>query len=181
MALRDRNLVPEKRPPIQKTSIVFGILLALLLAVIGRFLVHAIWIFPLEIQTASMDPVLKKGQVVYINRRARIEMGDVILYRHPQNKDYLLGRAVGLPGDNLSMEDRKLIRNGAPVVAAWQTRNESGQTISGRISPRDQIHEVKVTPGSLFVLCDRRDECLDSRLLGLITEDQIVGRVRLPE
>lgn len=181
MALRDRNLVPEKRPPVKKMSIVLGLLLALLLAIIGRFLVHALWIFPLEIQTTSMDPALKNGQVVYINRRAKIEMGDIVLYRHPHNKDYLLGRAVALAGDAIAIEDRKLVLNGQRVTAAWQTRNESGSVISGRISPRDQLHELKIAPGNMFVLCDRRDECLDSRLLGPVTQDQIVGRVRLPQ
>ncbi|MCE9596658.1 MAG: signal peptidase I [Spirochaetia bacterium] len=181
MALRDRNLVPEKRPPVRKASIILGIVLAFLLALIGRFLIHGFWIFPLEIQTASMDPVLKKGQVVYVNRRAKLDSGDIVLYQHPQSGEYLLGRAAGLPGDTITMEDRKLIRNGQPVAAAWQTRSQTGNTISGRISPRDQIPELKIAPGTVFVLCDRRDECLDSRLLGAIPQQQIVGRVRLPE
>src|SRR6185295_7188835 len=121
MLLRNRNLVPEKRPPLRKAFIVIGLGLAVLLALLLRVLIHAFWIFPLEIGTTTMEPDLKRGQVVYVNRRVTIAFGDIVLYRHPNIPDlYLLGRVAGLPGDALRLEDKKLMRNGAASTEAWQ-------------------------------------------------------------
>lgn len=44
-------------------------------------------------------------------------------------------------------------------------------------SGRDNIEEVFVKDRNFFLLSDNRDECLDSRELGLISEEKIIGKM----
>ncbi|HNL70224.1 MAG TPA: signal peptidase I [Leptospiraceae bacterium] len=179
MALRNRDLVPEKRAPVKKSVIVAGLVAAAILALMLRLVVHAVWIFPLRVGTASMEPAVKKGQTVYVVKRVELQFGDIILYKHPDNPEVrLLGRITGLPGDAIEMKEKQLLRNGAPVQDAWQIRTQTGYSLPGSVFPRDSFAERKITTGKYFVLCDLRTECLDSRLLGEISREMIVGRIR---
>ncbi len=179
MALRNRDLVPERRAPVKKSVILAGLILALILALATRLIVHAFWIFPLRVGTADMEPSVKNGQTVYVVRRAELQFGDIVLYKHPEAQDlHLLGRIVALPGDAVSMSEKQLTRNGQPVSDPWQVRTQTGHTLPGSVFPRDEFAEKKIGAGKYFILCDRRSDCLDSRLLGEITREMIVGRIR---
>ena len=179
MGLRNRNLVPDKKTPISKASIAAGFILALVLAWIVRLVVHAFWIFPMRVDTKSMEPALGPGQTVYVNRRAALDFGSMVLYRH-ENGRFLLGRLAALPGERVGMRDKKLFRNGAVVTEAWQTNTEGGQTIGAVVFPRDHAPEITLGTDLYFILCDDRERCMDSRILGPARRDQIVGTISLP-
>lgn len=174
MALRNRNLVPDKKAPVSKASIAGGFLLALLAAWLLRILVHAFWIFPMRVDTTSMEPAFGAGQTVYVNRRSALEFGSAVLYQH-ENGRYLLGRLAGLPGERVALRDKQLFRNGQAVTDAWQKNTEGGQVLPASVFPRDHTPEITLGTDLYFILCDSRERCMDSRLLGPISRAKIVG------
>jgi signal peptidase I len=133
--------------------------------------------------------------------------GDVVVFRWPGNGEQIwVKRVVGLPGDRVAMRDGHLWINGTPVglerdgfgedeaedgfrhpVARYIETLPGGRTHaifkSAAFDPLDDMPEIVVPPGDLFVLGDNRDNSADSRVplkdggVGLLPVNDLVGRV----
>jgi signal peptidase I len=133
--------------------------------------------------------------------------GDVVVFRWPGDRSQIwVKRVVGLPGDRIAMRNGRLWINGAPVGLAadgyGQMEAENGlrepvarftETLPGGhqhtifkssdFDPLDNMPEVRVPPGHLFVMGDNRDNSADSRVplnaggVGLLPVGDLVGRV----
>jgi signal peptidase I len=135
------------------------------------------------------------------------QRGDVVVFRWPGDRSQVwVKRVIGLPGDRIAMRDGHVVINGEP--ATWRTdglgqmENESGsntptqrliETLPGgrkhaifkivAREPLDNMPEVTVPPGHLFVMGDNRDNSADSRVplaaggVGMLPVADLVGRV----
>jgi signal peptidase I len=133
--------------------------------------------------------------------------GDVVVFRWPGNRSQIwVKRVVGLPGDRVAMRNGQLWINGQAVglkpdgFAPMETEDGSRQTTArfletlpgGRqhtifkaagFDPLDNVPELIVPAGHLFVLGDNRDYSADSRVplsaggVGLLPIGDLVGRV----
>jgi signal peptidase I len=168
--------------------------LAVLLAVVFKtFLVAAFYIpsGSMESTLNISDRVLVE-KVSY--RFGAIERGDVIVFVHdeagvepaspsnpvtgffsslgqaigvvpPSDRDFIK-RVIGLPGDTITCNKGKLIRNGVPVDEPYL---DPGITTDG-------CRTTKVGSGELFVMGDNRTNSQDSRSFGVIRRSDVVGR-----
>ena len=156
----------------------------------------------------SMYPTLNstyeqtnKRDIVYINRFAKVDIGDVVvldLRKHPNfDNDYAIKRLIAKSGDivNIEFDEQQLIYNlivngnviqskehklfGYNTYSCFKQYVESHQLDSSRISKNDQgeIEGVIIKSGEIFVLGDNWDTSKDSSLVGPIKESAIVGRV----
>ena len=90
----------------------------------------------------------------------------------------LLARVVGRKGDRISIKNKKLFRNGNQISETnFVLFTDKRSPFSGSFSKRDNLDEVLVKEKSYFLLADNRDEGIDSRELGLISQDSILGKV----
>jgi signal peptidase I len=135
------------------------------------------------------------------------QRGDVVVFRWPGDRSQIwVKRVVGLPGDRIAMHEGRLWINGVPVGlkpdGAGQAESEDGsrQPIARFIEtlPGDREHtifkrdtfgmfdnmkEITLLPGHLFVMGDNRDNSADSRVpldeggVGLLPVSDLVGRV----
>jgi signal peptidase I len=96
------------------------------------FVVRSFVVEPFKIPSGSMVPTLLVGDFILVNKYdygirlpitntkitegRPLQRGDVVVFRYPKDEsvDYIK-RVIGLPGDIVSYEDKKLTINGKPV------------------------------------------------------------------
>jgi len=188
---------------------------AIVLAVGIALLVRTFIVEPFKIPSGSMIPTLLVGDYLFVSKftyghripftRERLFMGegpkrgDIAVFEYPRDptKDYIK-RIIGLPGDRIIYQDKRLYVNDQPVMyenaGSYTYRNERGTEVEssrffeklsdGRsysilvrpFSFSDQITDEVVPPGHYFVMGDNRDNSNDSRFWGFVPAYRLVGR-----
>jgi signal peptidase I len=124
--------------------------------------------------------------------------GDIVVFFSPKDGTRLVKRVVGLPGDTVQLRDDVLYLNGVaqhyslrdpkafardifedrnPVLAVEHLGacDHYVLALPGRPALRS-FGPYVVPPGRYFMMGDSRDNSNDSRFIGTIARDQIVGR-----
>ncbi len=124
---------------------------------------------------------------------------EIVVFFSPANGDRLVKRIVGVPGDTVAMHRNKIYLNGKPMSYTpldkkfLQPLTQSDQKqyqfaqehlmgkphammIRGDNMPGSSFAPVKIPEGKYLVLGDNRDNSADSRYIGLIDRNAIVGR-----
>lgn len=125
--------------------------------------------------------------------------GDVVVFYSPADGIRLVKRVVGLPGDRVELRQNRLLVNGVPaeygpldgaISDQVQTRERAAaefarETSAGRshavmslpmINALRTFPERTVPDENYFVLGDNRDNSKDSRYIGVVPRDKILGR-----
>ena len=149
------------------------IVLALTVAIVVKtFLIQAFYI-----PSGSMEPTLKPGDRVLVNKLSydlhSIHRGDIVVFKRPPSeaadptiKD-LIKRVIGLPGDRIEGRDGLVYINGQLLKEPYLPPG----TVTSNLPMRT------VPPGEYFVMGDNRGNSNDSRFgLGPIPAHLIVGR-----
>jgi signal peptidase I len=130
------------------------------------------------------------------------ERGDIIVFKTPENLriDYIK-RLVGLPGDKIQMIDgilhindipvkRKKIRSETKLINNGQIRNVLvyKETLPNNISYEtfdmgntraDNTSEIFIPEDSYFFMGDNRDNSKDSRFVGSVPKNNLVGKAQI--
>jgi signal peptidase I len=123
--------------------------------------------------------------------------GDVVTFHSPRDGERLIKRLIALPGDVVEMRNERLVINGKPAdYAVLGTSSEPigggkleavrlDETLAGR------HHRIQLMPGvdaarsfgpvtipqdQYLMLGDNRDNSADSRYIGLVPRDLLIGR-----
>jgi signal peptidase I len=125
------------------------------------------------IPTTSMEPSLRIGDHLLVTKLIHEpQRGELIIFPFPGDPTQtFVKRIIGLPGDRISIQNKTVIRNGAPLIESYAEHRDN------IIQPqRDNFQEVVVPDGSYFVLGDNRDRSLDSRFWGFVPKASVLGR-----
>ncbi len=124
----------------------------------------------------SMSPTLDNQEVLILNkakyRFTDVKRGDIIAFTYEDTK-YLIKRVIGLPGDHISIIDNKVYING---------RYYAEDYLKDVDTPDFDLQDLgynEVPEGMYFVLGDNRDNSLDSRKIGLVSKEDIIGEIAL--
>jgi len=202
----DVAAISRESLPIEYAKSFFPVLLIVL--VLRSFLIE-----PFQIPTGSMIPTLEVGDFILVNKYAygiRLpvigtkimdvadpERGEVMVFFPPHEDKYYIKRVIGLPGDTVRYEDKRLYINGEIISEEFEEDifidTNIGQlegtlhleTINGVEHATQHINGVArqrarttwvIPNGNYFMMGDNRDNSSDSREWGTVPEESIVGK-----
>lgn len=134
---------------------------------------------------------------VSLLKRADPKRGDIVIFASKAADNRLVKRVIGVPGDIVAMQHNVLSINGEqlnysesdPATATTGVADEGSLLLSEQLgtvthtvklapfaSGHDSFNAVKVPAGHYLVLGDNRDNSADSRVIGFVPRDEIVGR-----
>lgn len=141
---------------------------------------------PIVVDGESMMPTLQSGDRMVVNKVsykvADIHHEDIVVFHAPEKKDYIK-RVIGIAGDTIEYKNDVLYRNGKmieePYLKPYKSAIQDGGTLTEDFKLKDYTQREKVPKGYVFVMGDNRRNSKDSRHIGLIPEEKILGKTNI--
>ncbi len=151
--------------------------------IIGATIFLLVYLFVgqlLEVTGGSMEPTLiDKEQVIAEKLSTRfkpLERGEIIIFRHPdQHSRLLIKRIIGLPGEKIKIMSGQVFINDVALTEPYL----QPETVTNGNKMMDEGTDHNINDFSYILMGDNRDKSSDSRSLGAIREELIVGRAML--
>ncbi|MGJ9385643.1 signal peptidase I [Salipaludibacillus sp. CF4.18] len=133
----------------------------------------------------SMMPTIHDGERIIVNK-VGYEMKepsrfDLIIFHATEESDYIK-RVIGLPGDEIYYEDDMLYINGVAhdeeFLEVHREAHENG-LFTEDFDLEGQTGKTTVPDGHVFVLGDNRQNSVDSRHIGFVSTEMIVGEANM--
>ena len=151
---------------------------AVVLTLVVRAFVFEAYFIP----SGSMEPALQPGNRVLVNKLSydlhSVHRGDIVVFSRPPtetnaNIKDLIKRVIGLPGDTIqSGPAGEILIDGKPLSQPWLTQ-------SAMANPGPPVPKMTLPPDQYYVMGDNRGDSEDSRYIGPISGNLIVGRAVL--
>ena len=178
--------------------------LTILVAVVAALVIRSAVFEPVRVDGESMDDTLANGEIMVVSKfdysstwlclpwqsseskesAPRFTLGgnpqrfDVVICRYPGRGDTnFVKRVIGLPGDTIRLEEGYLYIKaaGEEDEVRYDEPYINDDYRSGRLN---SFGPYTVPDGKYFVMGDHRNNSNDSRSVGPIGRDMIVGHVR---
>jgi signal peptidase I len=158
-----------------------AVMIAVLLAGGIRYFIFA----PIIVDGLSMMPTLHDHDRMIVNKLS-YKIGtpkrfDIIVFHAEEGKDYIK-RVIGLPGDHIEYKNDTLYINGKAYKEPYLDKYKK-QLIDGPLTEPFTLEEItgkKTVPkGYLFVMGDNRRFSKDSRHIGFIPMEKVVGKANI--
>ncbi|MBB3696603.1 signal peptidase I [Flammeovirga yaeyamensis] len=176
----------------------------LLLPAVVFFILCLLSLRAYTIAGPSMSPTLLLNELAIVNHNAykfgQAERGDMILYFDSIKNSVAVKRLIGIPGDKIEVKENVVYINDIEQKQTFQPRENYNQIPQenglGDIIAKENIfgqdHLITYTKGKsdkrnftsitlneneYFILGDHRDNSADSRFIGPIYGEQILGKV----
>lgn len=152
-----------------------------LLIAFGLAAIIRVFLFtPIVVDGESMMPTLEHGDRMIVNKIG-YNIGnpgrfDIIVFHAPEEKDYIK-RIIGLPGDHIAYEDDQLYINGEPIDEPYLDEYKQGinGTLTEDFTLEEKINASTIPEGTVFVMGDNRRASKDSRIIGVVPMEEVVG------
>ncbi len=160
-----------------------------LLACLTAFLLKTYVFVSIPVSGDSMNPTLtggvyilnddntvketvQKGDTLILDKVAKIKRGDIVVF-HKQDEKNLVKRVIGIAGDTITIKEGKVFLNGTELPESYVI----GNTYAYGGSAYDPTEITLTVPdGHVYCLGDNRENSMDSRALGAISLDDVIGK-----
>lgn len=174
------ELLEERKYPNREfwsTVRFFAVLLAIFLCFTILFTQIIVGV---QVVGSSMEPTLETGDYLFINTTVAPEHGDIVVIEaneqdnvHDATKHkWIIKRVIGLPGDTIYAESGVLWRKDADS----DTFEEVEEPYLGEVWSGD-IEEETIEEGYVYVMGDHRSVSHDSRAIGQLPLENVMGVV----
>lgn len=138
-------------------------ILIILFIVILRIFV----ITPIRVDGISMNDTLQNGEIMLLKKYDKsFDRFDIVVFNFKNVR--LIKRVIGLPGEHVTFKNNKLYINDKEVKQDMITKETNDFDLS-------QLGIEVIPDGYYFVVGDNRGDSTDSRIIGLVSEKDILG------
>jgi signal peptidase I len=150
----------------------------LIAAVILALVIRTFVAEPRFIPSASMVPTLELGDRLVVEKISYKlhppAYSDIVVFAVPpqlqaegyQADQAFIKRAIGLPGDRISLKNGRVYRNDVALVEPYVT-----------IAPKSEdIGNITIPANEIFVMGDNRNNSNDSRYWGTLPMQNLIGK-----
>ena len=156
----------------------FDWIVVVAVALLVAFLVRTFVVAHFVVEGESMYSTLDTGDRVFVNKLSyRLHSpnrGDVVVLHEitgASERD-LIKRVIGLPGETLEMRNCQVLIDGKILNEPYLDPEVVTPTDCGG----DYVFQGEIPPNHVFVMGDNRGGSQDSRFLGPIDDDDLIGR-----
>jgi signal peptidase I len=162
-----------------------AIAIAALLVVVIRYFLFA----PFIVDGPSMQPNFYTGERLIVNKLIYDirppKHGEVIVFEVPDEGRDFIKRVIGVPGDKVKYEGDDLYINGKKVDEPYLKQSIAAAKARGELFnrpgldtnfPNENFKTDVVPAGMVLAFGDNRPDSRDSRMIGFVPYDRIVGR-----
>lgn len=144
-------------------------LLPYIIIIIVVVLIRTFIITPAVVDGDSMENTLYDGEIILVNKiymnLDKLNRYDIVVIK--RDKDYVVKRVVGLPGEHVVYKENKLYVDDLHITSELE------------FEETEDFEILKVPNNTYYVLGDNRDVSKDSRSFGPVKESDIVGKVNV--
>lgn len=127
----------------------------------------------IRVNGQSMLDTLKDRDIMILNkinyRIHDIKRFDIVVVKY--ENEYIIKRVIGLPGEVIEYKNNTLYVNGKVVDENFKHKETNDFNLT-------EIGSRKIREDCYFVVGDNRGNSLDSRVIGQIKKEDIVGRAK---
>lgn len=138
--------------------------------ILSVVLIRTFLITPIKVNGTSMTDTLQHGDTMILNKISMkfkdIERYQIVVIK--TDESYLIKRVIGLPGETIEYKDGKLYINDKELEDPYY-KDENTLDFTKVTIPKDYY----------FVMGDNRSDSIDSRIIGCISEEDIMGTTSL--
>ncbi|WML48520.1 signal peptidase I [Neobacillus sp. PS3-34] len=148
-------------------------------ALVIAFIIRSFFFTPIVVDGESMKPTLQDKDRMVVTKIGEPKRFDIVVFHAPEGKDYIK-RVIGLPGDSIEYKNDVLYINGKtynePYLEKYKKSLKDGGTLTDSFTLKETaIGSDTVPKDSLFVMGDNRRRSKDSRDIGAIPMEKVIG------
>lgn len=128
---------------------------------------------PVIVEGGSMQPSYHENDKLVLSKATQIDNFDTIVFRAPDGNRFIK-RVIGVPGDRIEMSGGEIVLNGQVLHEPYLDKAKN----DGITGQPPMASEFSVPPDCYYVLGDNRGDSTDSRLLGFIQKQDVIGEVK---
>ena len=154
-------------------SLLRELLETILPAILIAVLLNLFVVQPTKVRGESMEPTLHTDEYLLVEKITyhlhQPQRGDVVVFRYPRDEaENFIKRVIAVPGETVEIQSGHVYINGQAITEPYLLQ-----------LPRENMPPTKIADGKLFVLGDNRLNSNDSRIFGVVSMDEVVGRAWL--
>lgn len=187
-------------------KILKGYVVVILVAAMAAGLVRLFILEGFRIPTDFMAPGIRAGDLIFVNKLrygfrypttgyastmlAVPKRGDVVIFSLSTDSGHeYIKRVIAVPGDRVSIKNKQVFLNGQSISSPYEKKSDR-VVFQERLSDRtyfvhwdskvdensQDLSEVEVPQGQLFLLGDSRSQGNDSRQWGFVPVASVLGK-----
>ncbi len=140
-----------------------------ILIIIAIIVIRTFFYTPIRVVGDSMEPTLSDKEIMILDKISpkvkEYKRFDIVVIKHENS--YLIKRVIGLPGEKIEYIKNELHIDGKKIKDPY---------VNNYVT---EVGELDIPNDHYYLLGDNRGYSKDSRMIGPIKDDKILGRTNL--